>query len=185
MSPLPFERTSIGDRAYTVVGVDFFGPEFVSVRSGQSTGRKKVKRYDCVFSCFATRAVHIEVCHSLSTDSFLCALLRFIYTRSHSTRQIWSDNATNFVGADNEISRAVQEIDERRIVNSLSRRGVEWKYSPARSPHQSGLWEVMIRETETKVLLKSIYNDVAYRTLNDEEFLTYIKEIENILNCRP
>ena len=28
MSPLPFERTSIGDRAYTVVGVDFFGPEF-------------------------------------------------------------------------------------------------------------------------------------------------------------
>ena len=41
----------------------------------------------------------------------------------------------------------------------------------------------MIRET--KVLLKSIYNDVAYRTLNDEEFLTYIKEIENILNCRP
>ena len=50
----------------------------------------------------------------------------------------------------------------------LGRRGVEWKYSPARSPHQSGLWEVMIREI--KVLLKSIYNDVAYRTLNDEEF---------------
>ena len=44
MSPLPFERTSIGDRAYTVVGVDFFGPEFVSVLFGQSTGRKKVKR---------------------------------------------------------------------------------------------------------------------------------------------
>ena len=24
-----------------------------------------------------------------------------------------------------------------------------------------------------------------YRTLNDEEFLTYIKEIESVLNCRP
>ena len=103
------------------------------------------------------------MCHSLSTDSFLCALLRFICTRGHSTRQIWSDNATNFVGADNEISRAVQEIDERRIVNSLSRRGVEWKYSPARSPHQSGLWEVMIRETKDTNLARNQWSRARVR----------------------
>ena len=126
MSPLPFERISIGDRAYTVVGVDFFGPEFVSVRFGQSTGRKKVKR-------------------------------------GHSTRQIWSDNATNFVGADNEISRAVQEIDERKIVNFLSRHGVELKYSPARSPHQSGQWEVMIRETKDTNLARNQWSRARVR----------------------
>ena len=65
----------------------------------------------------------------------------------------------------------------------MSQRGIDWKYSPARSPHQSGVWEVMVREA--KSFLKSVYNSVSYRTLNDEEFLTYIKEIENILNCRP
>lgn len=183
MSPLPVERITAGGRPFSVTGVDFFGPEFVLVRYGQSSARRKVKRYGCIFSCFATRALHLEVCHSLSTDSFLCALLRFIYSRGHSTKKIWSDNGSNFIGADNEISRAIREFDEARIVNAMSQRGVEWSYSPARSPHQSGVWEVMVRET--KVLLKSIYNNVSYRTLNDEEFLTYIKEIENILNCRP
>jgi len=183
MAPLPSERIASGGRPFAVTGVDFFGPEFLFVRLGESSSRRKVKRYGCIFTCFATRAVHLEVCHSLSTDSFLCALLRFIYCRGHSTKEIWSDQGTNFVGADNEISRCVRDLDESRIVNCMSRRGIIWRYSPARSPHQSGVWEVLIRET--KVLLKSVYNGVAYRTLNEEEFLTFIKEIENILNCRP
>ena len=182
MSPLPFERTAVG-RCFSVVGIDFFGPEWVVIGYGQSSSRRKVKRYGCIFSCFSTRAVHLEVCHSLSTDSFLCALLRFIYCRGHSTKQIWSDNGSNFIGADNEISKSISKLDNSRIANCTSQRGIDWKYSPARSPHQSGVWEVMVREA--KKLLKSVYNSVSYRTLNDEEFLTYIKEIENILNCRP
>ena len=106
MSPLPFERAAVGG-CFSVVGIDFFGPEWVLIGYGQSSSRRKVKRYGCIFSCFSTRAVHLEVCHSLSTDSFLCALLRFIYCRGHSTKQIWSDNGSNFIGADNEISKSL------------------------------------------------------------------------------
>jgi len=77
----------------------------------------------------------------------------------------------------------VKQFDEEKLVGTLAQRGVDWKFSPPRSPHQAGVWEVMVRET--KVLLKSIYANNNYRVLNDEEFVTYVKEVEAILNCRP
>ena len=51
------------------------------------------------------------------------------------------------VEADNEINDAVKKIDEGRLCNAL---GVEWRFSPSRSPHQSGT-EVVSNEV---VLLK-------------------------------
>ena len=38
---------------------------------------------------------------------------------------------------------------------------------------------------EAKILLPSIYAENCYRVLNDEEFVTYVKEDEVVLNCRP
>ena len=86
------------------------------------------------------------------------------------------------MGAHNEIKDSVQKIDERKLVNSLAPRGVDWTFSPPRSPHQSDVWEVMVRET--KLMLHSVYADNSYRTLNEEEFFTYVKEVEAILNSR-
>ena len=142
-----------------------------------------VKRYGCLFTCFATRVVHLEICNSLTTDSFLCELNRFLASRGFSTKKFWSDQGTNFVGSHNKIKDSVQKIDERELVNSLAPRGVDWTFSPPRSPHQSRVWEVMARET--KLMLHSVYADNSYRTLNEEEFLTYVKEVEAILNSRP
>ena len=34
-------------------------------------------------------------------------------------------------------------------------------------------------------MLRSIYAENCYGVLNDEEFVTYVKEVEAILNCRP
>ena len=77
----------------------------------------------------------------------------------------------------------MKKIDEGRLCNALSPRGVERRFSPPTSPHQSGVWEVMVREA--KILLHSIYTENCYCVLNDEEFMTYVKEVEAILNCRP
>ena len=38
---------------------------------------------------------------------------------------------------------------------------------------------------EGKRLSKAIYNDHCYRVLNDEEFVTFVKDVKGILNCRP
>ena len=60
--------------------------------------KKQEKRYGCLFTCLVTGAVHLEVAFSLSTDSFVMCLRRFIARRGKPT-VIYSDNGTNFVGA--------------------------------------------------------------------------------------
>ena len=55
MADYPSERCEPGKPPFTYVGVDLFGPFYVKV------GRSEVKRYGCLFTCFNTRAIHIEV----------------------------------------------------------------------------------------------------------------------------
>ena len=40
-----------------------------------------MKKYGVIFTCLSMRAVHLEIMDSLSTDSFLCALRRFMSRR--------------------------------------------------------------------------------------------------------
>ena len=79
MADLPKDRVTSGEAPFNTVGVDFFGP-FIVKRA-----RSEVKRYGCLFTCLTTRAIHIEVCHSLETDSFINALQRFVSRRGNST----------------------------------------------------------------------------------------------------
>ncbi|KAJ8049156.1 hypothetical protein HOLleu_01771 [Holothuria leucospilota] len=68
MADLPPARVTSSNPPFTFTGIDYFGPLFVKV------GRSHVKRYGCLFTCLTVRAVHIEVAHTLDTDSFLNAL---------------------------------------------------------------------------------------------------------------
>ncbi|KAA0183256.1 hypothetical protein HAZT_HAZT011694 [Hyalella azteca] len=100
MSDLP-EKRVVGDvAAFTNVGLDYFGP-FNVVR-----GRATEKRYGVIFTCLASRAVHLEVAHSLTFESFINALRRFLCRRGNVT-SITSDNGTNFVGGCRELREAI------------------------------------------------------------------------------
>ena len=59
-------------RAFTKTAVDFGGP-FVTV---QGRGKRREKRYLCLFTCMTTRAVHLEIAYELYTDSFCECLLQ-------------------------------------------------------------------------------------------------------------
>ena len=67
MANLPASRSK--DAAlFTHCGMDIFGP--FAIKQRKST----VKQYGAMFTCMASRAVHIEVTFSLDTDSFILAL---------------------------------------------------------------------------------------------------------------
>ena len=76
--------------------------------------RSTVKMYGCLFTCLYSRAVHVETCPSLSTDSFLLALRRFIALRGPIVH-IRCDRGTNFVGASNEIKLENENLNCEKV----------------------------------------------------------------------
>ena len=119
MADLPKERLVPYLPPFTYTGVDFFGPFYVK------RGRSCVKVYGCIFTCFNSRAIHIEDVSSLETDTFIQAMRRFISVRG-CPKQIWSDNGTNFTGAERELRRSVQDLNEELIKRELHLHETEW-----------------------------------------------------------
>jgi len=118
MASIPSERTEVVP-PFTYCGVDMFGPFNVKQK------RSVVKRYCALFTCLNSRAVHIEVCNDLSTDSFILALRRFMGRRGN-VRIMRSDNGTNFVGAKNELDKSFKELDHEKVKRFLQSKGSEW-----------------------------------------------------------
>lgn len=119
MAELPESRVTPEKPPFSFVGVDYFGPFEVK------RGRSLVKRYGVIFTCLAIRAVHIEVASSLDTDSFINALRRFIARRGQ-VQELRSDNGTNFVGAERELRRAMEQWNQEKISDAVSLKGVKW-----------------------------------------------------------
>lgn len=173
MAPLPPESLMAGDPPFTNVGVDYFGP--FNVKHGRGT----TKRWGCLFTCLLTRAVHIEIAHSLSSDSFLHAFHRFTARRGKPSK-VWSDNATNFTAADKELHGQLASMNQHQVEEDMLVEAIEWKFIPPHTPHQGGVWERLVRSV--KRILKSLIND---KLLTDEELTSYLCEVERILNDRP
>ena len=150
MSDLPWSRT---DNAppFSYCGVDMFGPFLVK------EGRKEMKRYGAIFTCFGCRGIHLEVTSGLDADSFILALRRFIGRRG-SVRSIRSDNGTDFVGADNEMKDAIKKMDQAKIKGFLQGVNCDWEWmewdrNPASASHMGGVWERQIRSVRRNTLL--------------------------------
>ena len=111
MADLPSERVN-QSAPFDFVGIDFFGPFSVKYR------RSLIKNYGCLFTCFYSRAVHVEVCHDLSSDSFIMALRRFIAIRG-PVKKIFCDQRTNLVGAANEFENELKAIKQDEVKDFL------------------------------------------------------------------
>lgn len=82
-------------------GVDYAG--LVLILSSRGRGARLQKSYICLFICFASRAVHLELVTNLSSDAHLLTLKMFISRRGKPI-EIYPDNGRNFVGAMNEFA---------------------------------------------------------------------------------
>ena len=177
MADLPDDRTLDGP-PFTNCGVDVFGPFLIK------EGRKELKRYGALFTCLASRAVHIECTCSIGTDSFIQALRWFIAKRGN-IRVLRSDNGSNFVGAQKELGNALKEMNHQKIQYFLQNIGADyiiWNRNPPAFSHMGGVWERQIRSAQTILLF--LLNTHG-RSLNNESLRTLLAETEAILNSRP
>ena len=170
MSDLPLSRIEPCSRPFTNVGVDCFGPFTVK------RARSDVKRYGCIFCCFQTRAVHLELLDSLDVSSFINAFRRFIARRGSPTC-IYSDNGTNFVAA----QRALFRFDVSEIQRFSLMKNISWNFQTPRASHMGGVWERLIRVTR-KVMTGLLPDNIR---LTDESLRTLLCEAEAVINTRP
>lgn len=160
MGKLPIEKTT-ECRPFTNVGVDFFGPLLAKCDSHRSLVHFKV--YGLIFVCFSVRAVHIEVCLDMSATKFLEAFQRFISGHGMPAT-MFSDNAKTFVTAS----------------TTLSKRSVEWRFIPPRTPHKGGFWEAAVKSAKS-LLLRATNGQI--QTV--QSYIMLFTEIEGIMNSRP
>ena len=132
MADLPEERLD-ASTAFTIVGVDYFGPFVVKI------GRRNEKRWCCLFTCLTVRAVHIEVVPKIDTDSCLNAIMRFIARRGKPSTMI-SDNGTNFVGAKRKFCRICCSMEQKEDRRSFDSTRDQIEVQPTRS---TSLWRSM------------------------------------------
>ena len=173
MADLPAVRITPNNPPIHAVGVDYFGP--ILVRQGRSTP----KRYGCLFTCLASRAVHVEVAYDLTTSCFINAYRRFC-SRRGSPSEIYSDNGSNLVGAQRELKTALSELDQTDIMHYMLVNGTKWNFNPPTATHMGGIWERMVRSV--KSILKPMLDK---RLVTDEMLQTLMAEVERIINSRP
>ncbi|XP_055527219.1 uncharacterized protein LOC129719835 [Wyeomyia smithii] len=173
MAPLPKVRLTPYIRPFTYVGVDYFGPVPVKL------ARTIVKRWIALFTCLTIRAVHLEVVHSLSKESCVMAIRRFV-SRRGAPAEIFSDNGTNFHGANNQLKREIEDRNNH-LAATFTNTTTRWNFNPPGAPHMGGAWERMVRSVKTAIgtILE------AQRRPDDEILETVIIEAEAMINTRP
>ena len=177
MGNLPDDRLQPSE-PFTFCAVDLFGPFHVK------QGRSQVKRYGTLFTCLASRAIHVEIVNSLTTDAFLNAYRRFVCRRG-PIRQLRSDQGTNFVGARNELLAALKEMDHNKIQQELLKDQCDWIKFEMNIPtasHMGGSWEHMIRSVRN--ILDALIAENGHQ-MDDELLRTLMAEAEAIVNSRP
>lgn len=156
MSSLPLARLANLERPFTFVGIDYFGPLYVTV------ARRKEKRWGVIFTCLTVRAVHIEIAYSLDTSS--CVMC--------------TDNGTNFKATAKIFESESKNFDLDTLATKFDR--IKWKFNPPAAPHMGGAWERLVRSIKT-----IIYKISPNMNFNDETLNNAMAKVEFIINSRP
>lgn len=170
VAPLPPDRI-LESPPFYVSGLDYAGPFF--------TRENNDKHYLLLFTCAVTRALHLEVVPSMSTESFLLAFRRFISRRGLCSK-IYSDNAKSFKKANCELQKIWKSISHSSVKELFASYNIEWHYIVERGAWWGGFWERMVRTIKT-----SLRKIVGRSTLSLNELETVFIEIEAMINSRP
>ncbi|GFV22577.1 integrase catalytic domain-containing protein [Trichonephila clavipes] len=178
MGNLPSERVNISS-SFTITGLDLCGPFLVKYKNQRKGTLNKV--YICVCICFSTKAIHLELLSDLTSDALIATLKRFTKRRGKCSK-LYTDNATNFVGANSILKKFHNLINfpDENLAKYFMSENIDWKFIPPKSPHFGGLWDAGVKSV--KHHLKRVIGNLHFTF---EEFETIMIQVEGILNSRP
>ena len=167
---LPASRVNLSV-PFAHTGIDYTGHLWVRDKKGE-----KVKVYILIFTCFNTRAVHLEAVDAMSTSEFILAFVRFV-NRYGIPSVVYSDNAKSFIQAGGIIEQLLSssEFEESFRIASIGHKTI-----PIYAAWYGAVWERLIK-TVKQCLFKVMGRSVP--TL--PEFVTFLSDIQKILNNRP
>jgi len=143
-------------KPFTSTGVDYAGP--ISLKGSRGRRSAPTLAYICLFVCTTTKAYHLELSSTLSSETFLLAFARFSARRG-PIREMHSDCGTNFVGASKLLTPLTQlthsSTFQSRVHSYLATKHISWYFNPPSSPHFGGLWEAGVKSTKS-LLLRSV-----------------------------
>ena len=162
---LPENRVKEAE-AFEVTGVDLAGPLFL---------RNGTKAWIVLYTCAVFRCVWLDYVLSVSTEAFIDSLQRFI-SLCGRPKTIYSDNGTNFVGANN----IFKKFAWKKIQESCSIRRIKWIFNPPTAAWWGGWWERLIRSV--KDLLKRMIGNAR---VDCEQLRTSLATVQAAINDRP
>lgn len=176
MGDLPVHRVT-RHRPFLISGVDYCGP--FHLRVGGKRSRTTTKTYIAIFVCLATKAVHMELAIDLTENAFIDAFSRFTGRRG-PCEKLYSDNGTNFCGANRQMKEDLQAWHSENVTSRLAHRGTKWHMIPPAAPHQGGIWEAAVKSAK-----KHISRVIGQTVMSYEQFNTLVIRVEACLNSRP
>ena len=167
---LPRDRVNLTTPFHTC-GVDFTGHFYCL-----DAGGLRVKSYILIFTCFTTRAVHLEVLPNMSISEFILAFIRFT-NRFGIPSVVYSDNAKTFLATPNILSEFFLS-DEFQSSFRTSR--ISFKTIPVYAAWFGATWERLI-----KLVKEMLYKTFLRMTPPLVNFVTTISDIQLVMNNRP
>ena len=148
---------------FQTTGVDFAGP--LLVKQIYKSDGTMFKAYISLFTCAASRSIHLELTPDLEAETFIRAFKRFTARRGVPSLLI-SDNGKTFVSL--------------LLKSYLLRKEVESSHILPHAPWWGGFYERLVKSV--KLPLKKVLGKAK---LTYEEMETMLIEVEGVVNCRP
>ena len=118
---------------FSATEVDFASPLYYKTPQADKGGRYQPapeKSYVALFTCAATRAVHLRLVKSMSAAEFKRIFKEFTARRATPSIMV-SDNAKTFQATKFWIENLVKDHD---LYNYLCNENIEWKFNLSRAP---------------------------------------------------
>ena len=179
-APLPSLRTD-DPSPFKAVSVDLFGPMVVHHKCEyqECPHPRNQNVHGALFTCFHSRAVHLEVVDSTGTEAFLNAFRSFTARRGIPST-MYSDNAKGFKAASKEVRALYRSINWNTVKDDGIKKSIEWFFSTERAPHQNGLCERLVRTVKTP-----LRTAIGAARLTRNQLAIIMTEIEAVVNNRP